>query len=204
MTHLSEYYDKMKSVGVRLKHQFILDIPRLGKDFKFFATTADLPGRSLEETEIPFHGVNFRIPTVTSFEGSLDFSIRSDIGNELRTMCAVWQNDHANLAMGGGGKKRIPNEVAHLYLLDETLGNAYTNGTENVEQDICAEIAQGKKTINTDGCKRGEVLRSYTLVGVYPKSFSALNLDTTAADVADFTLSLSYQYWHETDLNPLS
>ncbi len=197
MTHLSEYYNKMKEVGVRLKHQFLIDIPRLGADLKFFATTADLPGRTLEETEIPFHGFNMRIPTVTSFEGTMDINIRSDMGNELRTLCDIWQNDHANLAMGGGGKKRIPNEVAHLSLLDETLGNAYKNGTENVQQDICNEIAKGSTSINTTGCKNGAVLRQYTLVGVYPKSFAALGLDTTVADVAEFSLTLSYQYWYD-------
>ena len=208
MTHLSEYYEKMKSAGVRLKHQFLLEIPRLGTDFKYFATTADLPGRTLEETDIAFHGFTFRIPTNTSFDGTMDINIRSDMGNELRTNIDIWQNDHSNLAMGGGGKKRIPVEVAHLDLLDETLGNAYMNGDENVQDDICNQIAKGEIAINSAGCKNGEVLRSYTLVGVYPKTYANLSLDTTVNEVAEFTLTLSYQYWYErtgnNKLDPLS
>ena len=204
MTHLSQYYDKMKQVGLRLQHQFLVDIPRLGDDFKFFATSATLPGRELQETEIPFHGFTFKIPTVTTFDGTMDINVRSDIGNEIRTQIEIWTNDHANLAMGGGGKKRIPIEVAHLHLLDETLGNAYMDGDEKVKDDICNQIAKGTKSINTTGCKDGAVLRSYTLAGVFPSKYGELTLDTTAAEVAEFPLTLSYQFWYETDLNPLA
>ena len=197
MTELSKYYNKMKEVGVRLQHQFIIGIDRLGPDFHFFATTSSLPGRNLEETEIPFHGVQFRIPTVISFDGSIDITIRSDIGNEIRTLIEIWANDHANLGMGGGGKKRIPSATAKLDLLDETLGNEYLD-------DVCNNITRGSITEpNSEGCTNSPFLRSYILTGVYPQKYSELTLDTASPDVSEFTLTLSYQYWYEEGKNPL-
>ena len=204
MNYLSQYYGKMKEVGIRLTHQFIVDIPVLGEDFKFFATSASLPGRTLEETELQYHGFTFRVPTVTTFEGSFEINIISDMANEIRSNIEVWENDHANLAMGGGGKKRIPIEVAHLHLLDETLGNNYLAADANVQRQICTGIDQGRFTNNPDGCVGGDILRSYTMVGVYPKTYSELSLDTTTADKAEFSLTLSYQYWYDSTGNDTS
>ena len=202
--YLAEYYQKMKSAGVRLKHQYIVSIPRLGDDFKFFATSAQLPGRSLQDAEIAFHGVKFKIPTVTEFEQTMDLNIRADMGNEIRTNIEIWMNDHSNLAMGGGGKKRIPDEVFRVDLLDETLANSYLNGDETVKTGICNQIARGQKSVNLRHSCLGSVLRSYTLEGVFPGNNQGMDLDTTAPDVAEFVLTINYQYWYETGKNPLS
>jgi len=205
MTELSKYYDKMKEVGVRLQHQFLIDIDRLGPDFKFFATASSLPGRNLEETEIPFHGVQFRIPTVISFDGSIDITIRSDIANEIRTLIEIWANDHANLAMGGGGKKRIPSATAKFDLLDETLGNDYLPSDKKLTKLECSKIADGKEIpVNSQmKCSVKSPIRTYILTGVYPQKYSELTLDTASPDVSEFTLTLSYQYWYEEGKNPL-
>lgn len=204
MSYLGQYYEKMKEVGIRMNHQFIVDIPKLGPDFMFFATTADLPGRTIEENEVPFHGVTFRTPSVTTFPGEMTITVRSDMANEIRSLIEIWANDHADLAMGGGGKKRIPSELAHLYLLDETLGNAYTSGDENVRTDICNAIASGTAMPNSTGCTgEGGILRTYVLAGIFPGEYGAISMDTASPDISTFDLTLKYQYWYEADNNPL-
>lgn len=202
MTMLSQYYDVMKRSGIRFKYQFYIHIPRLGDDFRFYAVSASLPGRKVNTTEAPYHAVTFRLPNNIEFESPWTVTVRSDMALEIRDRIEGWSNDHANLLMGGGGKKRIPLEVAYVDLLDETLGNGYIPYDP---QAPCNVLKPGDPSKNPESdCTKKDVLRKYVLQGVFPDSYGNIELDTAATDIATFDLSISYQYWHEEGIDPLA
>ncbi len=122
---IRDYFSKLKT-GLRTSHQFQLEIDRLG-DLVVYASSATLPGRSLNSEPVPFFGFNFQVPTNTDYTHEWPITIRCDKDMIIYRRFKEWADEISSLANNTAGKKaQVPTDNARLYLLSSTLNDVTT------------------------------------------------------------------------------
>lgn len=130
MSRLNEFYQKLQTNGLRFAYQFeftIIANPNVNeglKDFKFYATAANLPGVTMEAAELPFQGMTFRVPNnISAFGSPWSVTLRCDSEMKIRRTCENWLKEFADLSKGGGGSKKASTYKARVDLLGEDLSS---------------------------------------------------------------------------------
>jgi hypothetical protein len=136
-----------------------------------YVETANLPGRSINNVQVPFMGLSFNVPGTTSFPGSNNYPV-------------TFRCDQAYAIRSG-----LENALRDTFHIGNTAGRYSTPGENNY---IVMQLF-GKK--QGDGIGPTPI-RTYKLVGVY-----LINLADTLYDVKDtgsvamINATLGYQYW---------
>jgi len=125
--NIKDFYTKFQNVPLRRGHEFELTlstvIDGLDEDIKFYATSSQLPGKKIQPAEIKFQGMTFRLPGEMQYTGSITVQCRCDSNMNTFERIKSWQNEYGNLAMSGGGDKRLPLSKVKIDLLDSTLSD---------------------------------------------------------------------------------
>ena len=145
MSEISRFYSMMQKTGVRFAYQYKVQLfttdtdvtaafrdaaarsPKkvefdfAQKDFNFYAQGFTLPGRTIEQANVSFQGMTFRLPNNMTYTGTITLEVNSDEMMIVRSTCELWMNIYADLIKGGGGKKLIPNFKVAMQLLDSNL-----------------------------------------------------------------------------------
>lgn len=186
---LNEFYNEMKQTGLRFAYEFQISVNEGSTNridglekLQFFATAASVPGRTLESADVPYQGMTLRVPNNVTFNSPWAVTVRCDLDMVVRKAIEKWQQEYADLKMGGGGDKKIPSYTAHVDLLGHDL-KIMSNKTE---------------------AKFGNTGKTYVLMGIYPESYDDITLDTSDTGIATFGVNFAYQYWYDkAENNPL-
>lgn len=133
-----------------------------------YATTAQLPGKSITNIDAPYMGLNFRVPGVVQYDGSDAYTInfRSDESYNLRNKFLQVINDTFDDA-DSTGSYFMPSAdaVIDLVLLDKELNR----------------VSQYQLV----GC---------SIRNVGPQEYDA----TAAGDIVVFPVTIAYHYYRQT------
>lgn len=186
MGNINNFYATLKTAAIRLPHHFRVGLnidanenpdpvfSDASKDglFSFFARGATLPAQTLSQAEVPYQGLNFRIPTAMTFgPGTVSMTVLCDSGMKMHKALLKWKSTFANPIYGGGGKKSIPSSKMYVDLLNQNLD--YTTAAS---PDISA---------------------SYVLEGVFPTNIGELTFTQAPGEPITFTFEVAYQYWYD-------
>jgi hypothetical protein len=127
--HLSDFYNKVKEDGLHFGYQFEVSLTsgEAGaeldglEDLKFFANSTTLPAKSLGQAEVKYYGMTFRLPGVTTYEGTLTMEVKCDSNFVIRTAIEDWMQKYSALDLAGGGDKRMPDYGMRIDLLSHDL-----------------------------------------------------------------------------------
>ena len=176
---LRDYYSTVKSAGLRVEHEFAIEIgaPSFAlaqgfNDYIVYALSANLPGREIETQPTPYFGFDFQVPVNTKYTQTWDLTIRLDKDMVVRNLFEVWFDRISNLAYSTGGSKGIipSDSYAMVHMLSPDFFNTGT----------------------------GSVSRSYRLEGVFPSRLGDVRLDHGGNGIATFDVTLTFQYWSAT------
>ncbi len=123
---LNKFFNKLQETPVLFGNQFKVTlsntgVPSIEQDIEFFAKGVDLPGKTIEEAEIQYQGMRFRLPGGMTYSGTITLDCFTDNNMNFYEDCKAWQNHYGNMSMGGGGDKRIPEAKVILDLYDPSL-----------------------------------------------------------------------------------
>lgn len=136
-----------------------------------YVETANLPGRSVNNVQVPFMGMSFNVPGTTSFPGSNNYPV-------------TFRCDQAYVIRSSFEKLLV-----NTFHIGNTAGLYNTPGQNNI---LTMQLF-GKQTGDTTGPK---ALRTYTLYGVYLASIADTLYDVKdTGTVATINATLAYQYW---------
>ena len=118
---LNQFLQQMKQTGLRLGYQFQVTVDKLD-DLQFFATSANLPGRTITAADVPYFGLNFKISTNAEWGGG-EWSINARVDNDLiiKKRLESWMNEFADLKKNGGGNHKMTDYKVRIDLLDNTM-----------------------------------------------------------------------------------
>ena len=117
---LSNFYQGMKTTGLRLGYEFQVTVPELN-NIQFLAASTTLPGKTINPVDVPYFGQNFKIPTNADYGGEWSISCRCDADLKLKKDMEKWMNQYSDLSKNGGGFKNIPDNNVRIDLLDHDL-----------------------------------------------------------------------------------
>lgn len=173
---LGKFYDYLSGTSIRLAHQFRVTLEPEGDGvdslaaqgpFHFFARGAQLPEMVLNNAELQYQGIAFRVPTSMTYgAGTINITVLCDSGMDLHTSFINWKNVYADNSKGGGGFKGIPATTCRLDLLG---------------QELDADV---------------EPSASYILKGVFPSNVGGFEMTQDAGGPVTFPVTLAYQYWY--------
>lgn len=143
-----------------------------------YLETASLPGRAINNVQVPYMGLGFNVPGTASYPGSDNYAVtfRCDAGYDLRSkleqeLFRVFNDDTST------GDYRIPGPDSILQF------NLFTGGND---------FEQAPTTV-----------RIYRLYGVYVKSIEPVQYDIKDnGALSMINASLAYQYWRAFNINP--
>ena len=137
-----------------------------------YVETASLPGRVVNNIQVPFMGLSFNVPGTASFPGSNNYPV-------------VFRCDQ-NYAI----RATLEQALVDIFNISQTAGNYNTPSQENTLTMTLFGKTPGS------GENLPAPVRTYTLVGVY-----LVGLQDTGYDVKDtgtvalINATLAYQYW---------
>jgi len=140
-----------------------------GEDSLVYLETASLPGRAINNVQVPFMGLNFNVPGTASYPGSDSYAVtfRCDQKYDIRSVLEAQTFNTFD---------------------DQTSSGDYNiaRGTSVITLDLLG------KDLNT-------TVRQYTLYGAYVVSVgeSTYNLGDNGA-IVTVPATLAYQYWRVT------
>jgi hypothetical protein len=135
-----------------------------------YVTTTTLPGRAINNIQVPFMGLQFNVPGTANYPNSNAWNISFRVPQSLSV-------------------RRKFEDWTKLVFDDATSTGAYNIPSKDVSNQVILTL------INKDGSP----LRTYTLFGAYCVSLGELTLDvTTAGDILNQQATLAYQYWRLT------
>lgn len=116
---LQDFLNAVQTKGVRKTNQFQLefstgysDVDNALENATVWATTAEVPGRTIEYIDLPYQGFITKVAGTVTMEQEHNLSIRVDNAGDIRKAFLKWQNYVANMAIGQGsnlgGNKQIP------------------------------------------------------------------------------------------------
>lgn len=175
--NLNDFYNTVKSGGVRLGHQYQVNVTGTPvdeqlKDIQIWATTMTFPNVTQNAADINYMGYLFSLPTNFVFGNETTMTIRSDQSMAIHSAFLQWMNYHSQLDIendgNGGGEKRFPNSNIEIQLLDEQMKN---------------------------------IKSRCVLIGAFPTSIGEMSLSQESAEPVTFDVSFRFQYWRNEDLN---
>lgn len=135
-----------------------------------YVTTTTLPGRAINNIQVPFMGLQFNVPGTANYPNSNAWNITFRVPQSLSV-------------------RRKFEDWTKLVFDDATSTGAYNIPSKDVSNQVILTL------INKDG----NPLRTYTFFGAYCVSLGELTLDvTTAGDILNQQATLAYQYWRLT------
>lgn len=135
-----------------------------------YVTTTTLPGRAINNIQVPFMGLQFNVPGTANYPNSNAWNITFRVPQSLSV-------------------RRKFEDWTKLVFDDATSTGAYNIPSKDVSNQVILTL------INKDGTP----LRTYTFFGAYCVSLGELTLDvTTAGDILNQQATLAYQYWRLT------
>ena len=179
---LRNYYSTVKESGLRVGHEFAIEIASLPANlangfeyYSVYAQSASLPGREIETATAPFYGFDFQIPVNTKYTQTWPITIRLDKDMNVRSLFEIWFNTIADLSKSTGGSKGvIPSDTyAMVHMLSPDFFNAGNGGI-------------------------GSISKSYRLEGVFPTSLGEVRLSHDDNTISTFDVTLAFQYWYAT------
>tara|TARA_A100001011_G_scaffold396956_1_gene496503 strand:+ start:2486 stop:3058 length:573 start_codon:yes stop_codon:yes gene_type:complete len=171
---LTSFLNELKERGIRKQNQFQLlvttgtaEIDDELQNLTMWASTATLPTRTQEFTDVFYHGYPFKLPTRLGMDQTTSLSIKSDSDGIFRRAFLAWMGKVSNPAITDGsimeGEKKI-----------NTSGNI--------------RMIFFKDDMET-------VSETYKLVGCVPSSVGGLLLSNESADISTFDVELTFQYF---------
>lgn len=184
MAHnIKEFYRVARSRDFARQFQFRLtqlgDVP-LPSDFLIYVEAATLPGKQINNVQVPFMGLNFNIPGTESFPNSGGYSVtfRCDQDYNIRRLLEDYMEftfSHKNST--GNFNTPSAGSIIELELTGKTMAGG-PGGGEPIE------------------------IRKYRMYGAYVQSLGDVNY--TAGDngaIVSFPVTLAYQFWEAEQIN---
>lgn len=167
---IENFYEAAQKRDFARKFQFrviSLGGNRFDDDELLYITTTTLPAREINNVPTPFMGLEFNVPGSVKYPNSSGWAVNFRLPQNLSI------------------RRKLEDWVKKTFD-DETSTGDYNTPNKNVENQAIITLID----------KKGNPLRTYTLYGVYCKTFGELTLDiTTAGDILEQTATLAYQYW---------
>jgi len=170
---ITDFYTQAQAKDFARQFQFRvvqLGNTNFGEDSFVYLETGSLPGRAINNIQVPFMGLNFNVPGTASYPGSDSWSIqfRCDQNYDIR---ATLENATFNTFDDGtsGGDYNIPRNSSNIIL--NLLGKG---GSDNV-------------------------VRQYTLYGAYVVSLGDVSFNLADnGTIQVIPVTMAYQYWRVT------
>lgn len=132
-----------------------------------YITTTTLPGRSINNIQVPFMGLQFNVPGTAQYPNSNGWNVTFRIPQSLSV------------------RRKLEDWTKQVFN-DETSTGAYNIPSRDSSNQVIITLID----------KLGNPLRTYTLYGAYCVNTGEMTLDvTTAGDIITQQATLAYQYW---------
>ena len=142
--------------------------PTLAKQLSLAAQSSQLPAANVDEIEIPYMGRKIKVLGDRTFS-DWTATIQNDEDFALRSMFEAWSNS-----------------------MNAFISNRNLFGKSALDYKVDAVVRQyGKAGPNNES----GVIRSYKMIGLWPKNISAINLDwaqTNTIETFDVTFALDW------------
>jgi hypothetical protein len=116
------YSDKdlilFKQYGINGYEKIIDANPATKDDLTFFAQATQLPGTTLDATQVQYFAQGFRFPGIIKYDAQWSIDILLDQDLTIYKQLRIWQEMMSSIVRNSGGNKVIPNARGKLYLLD--------------------------------------------------------------------------------------
>ena len=127
--NIQDFYRVAQERDFARKFQFrVLDVsnqgvPVLTQDDLVYVTTADLPSRTINTTQIPFMGLSFNIPGTASYSdsGGYMLNFKADSDTVLRRLFEDWTNSIFDDETSAGDYRIHSNSTITLAQLDQNM-----------------------------------------------------------------------------------
>jgi len=172
--NLNEFYAELKQKGVKLQHQYQLQILGTGiakvdeilENITMWAQGTELPGRQQNFQDIPYLGYPFNVPTNFTMTNQMALTINCDADMSIREALLFWKgviSDPAIEAGSAGGGIKTPTEAKAILDLFNDRMDTRTH--------------------------------SYELIGLYPLDVGNVAFTNAAPGIATLPVTFKFQYW---------
>lgn len=181
--NLQNFYNVLKTQGVRLSHQYQLNftipsgvgLPSIVNeqfnDITIWAEGSQVPGREQQVADMYYLGYPFKIPTNMIMTTELSLNIRAQNDMSLHTAMLAWK----------------------ATISDPDIDNGSTGGGDKTLTDIRARM----DLLND---KMDNIVASYEMVGIYPSSVGTIEFTNSDPEIATFDATFTFQYWRVAEL----
>jgi len=149
-------------------------------DDNMLIKAAGLPASTITEIPVPFRGRTLKVAGDRTFD-VWTITVINDVDFKWRNIFERWMN----------------------YIVKVSDGSGTIDPTEYQTDVTVAQLSRGQYTgLNTRGTQGGEidVLRKYTIYGVFPTSVSQIDLSyNNENEIEEFTVDLQVQWWEASD-----
>lgn len=123
MSGIQEFYAAAQEKEFARNFQFrVVTLGPYDEKDLLYITTAELPGKTINNKTVPFMGLNFNVPGSVTYTGSDAWGVtfRCDEGLNIRNKAENWMREIFDDATSTG-KYGVPVEVAQMDLLGKDL-----------------------------------------------------------------------------------
>jgi hypothetical protein len=170
---LSDFYKQAQKTDFARTFQFRVQSfadSTFGDNELVYLETAKLPGRQINNIQVPFMGLNFNVPGTASYPGSDSWNVTFRCDEKYNLRAAL--------------------ENATINTFDDSASTG-TYRTPNNAQTVVLNLI-GKSLAGTDF----EIVRQYTLYGAYVVSVGEIGYDIgDNGSIVKIDATVAYQYW---------
>jgi hypothetical protein len=149
-------------------------------DDNMLIKAAGLPASTITEIPVPFRGRTLKVAGDRTFD-VWTITVINDVDFKWRNIFERWMN----------------------YIVKVSDGSGTINPQEYQTDVTVAQLSRGAHTgLNTRGTQGGaiDVLRKYTIYGVFPTNISQIDLSyNNENEIEEFTVDLQVQWWEAAD-----
>jgi hypothetical protein len=172
--NISDFYSTVQKNDFARQFQFrvsVLANTNFNESQLVYLETANLPGRTVNNVQVPFMGLNFNVPGTASYPGSDAWGVtfRCDQSYNIRAT------------------------------LENATFNAFDDSTSSGDYNIARTTSRIVLDLLGKGGSE-DVIRQYELIGAYVVSVGdiAYNIGDSGS-IVTVPATLAYQYWRVTD-----
>ena len=137
----------------------------------YYVETASLPGKTINNVQVPYMGLSFNVPGTVSYPGSTGWNVtfRCDADYGIRSV--------------------LESELSRIFSVGSTTGDYSLPFTSSrLTLELLGKGTQGNGILAS--------VRSYTLVGVYLAGLGDTQYDVKdTGQIATIQATVAYQYW---------
>ena len=171
---LNEFYTELKNKGVKLTHQFQLQILGTGinlvdkalEHITMWAQGAEAPGRTQNTQDIQYLGYPFNVPTNFLMTNELALTINCEADLKIRDALFYWKGTISDPDIeggsAGGGIKTVSPAKGILDLFNDRMDT---------------------------------VTHRFELMGIYPTVVGPITTTNVDPGIATFNGTFKFQYW---------